>query len=296
MKKTIFLTLSLMGMASASPIINDDGSVQIKGDTYAYLWTGNGANSNFTNADNWKYLPTPQTSGEMSGPTQSYYPNGVNDAFIGYDYNAVTGTFTKNDSAITVSDWKSTYGGNLFLGDNASFAFDGYQKDMSAATTIHMGAHSNFRITGGDAGIKSNITFDLGNIGSYTGSIACEASRLWLNASSGLTFSGSYTMDAAFFQRELMSITSSQFDGGSIESIIHGADLAIAGFENENLTYAGVIADVSELQDNQYALLWKDNAVTLVARDDSFAPIPEPATATLGMLGAALFCLRRRRK
>lgn len=296
MKKTLFLMLSLAGMASASSVIQADGTVRVNGDTYAYLWTGNGDNANFTNANNWNFLPSPNTSGHLAGPMDGYYPNGVNDAFIGYDYDATTGTFTKNDSAITVTDWKSTYRGHLYLGDNAGFSFDGYQNDMDAATTIHMGAHSDFRITGGDAGIKSNITFDLGNIGSYTGTIACEAAKLWLGASSGLTFSGSYTMDAALFQRELMSITSSQFDGGSIGSIIDGADLGITGFENEDLTYAGVIADVSELQDNQYALLWKDNAVSLVARDDSFKPIPEPASATLGMLGAALFCLRRRRK
>ncbi len=281
-------------MACAAPIVNSDGSVNVDGGTYAYLWTGNGTDANFTNADNWQYLPANQTSGNLSGPTPSYYPNGANDALIGYDYNPLTGTFTKNDATITVTDWKGSYGGHLFLGDNTSFSFDGYQRDMTAAATIHLGAHSDFRITGGDAGIKSAITFDLGNIGNYTGSIACDANTLWLSDASGFSFAGSYTMDSAFFQRELMSVNTINY-GGDFTSLLDGAALHMEGYADQGLEYAGVIGDLSELQDNQYALLWKDNAITLVARDDSFSPIPEPASTTLGLLGTVLFCLYRRR-
>lgn len=293
MKKTLSLLLALTGVAAAAPIINPDGSVNVDGSTYAYLWSGEGANANFTTAENWKYLPSPNTSGSLSGSTPTYYPNGTNDAFIGYDYDSATGVFTKNQNAITVTDWKSTYAGDLFLGDNTSFSYSGYQRDMTAGSTIHLGNHSSFTITGGDAGIKAAVTFDLGSVASYTGAITVEGT-LWLDTSSRIAFTGSYTLDGAFFQKQLMTVGSINFSG-DFTTLIDGSGLDLSGFENAGLEYAGVIGDVSELQDNQYALLWQNNAVSLVARDDSFQLVPEPATAALGLLGLAALACRRRR-
>lgn len=79
------------------------------------------------------------------------------------------------------------------------------------------------------------------------------------------------------------------FGDGNV-SCFDASQMVVTDQNGEKLTYT---TDVANMQEGQFGLTYEDGFVKLVAHGGEL--IPEPATASLSLLGLAALMMRRRR-
>lgn len=262
-----------------SVVINDDGTLSVTGDNYVYLLSNQTEN-------NWKFLASGKTSGDLGSGDSNYYPASASDGcIIGYSYDSSTGIFTAgsgaNKSGLKISSSEVYLSGEL----------DVYGDFFGSDRTIYLVKDTMFNMIG-DVGFHGTTTFDFGDLTNNTSVIkkSCEK-QIW-NVT-GLTFNASYDMaSTGSTTLSYTLIDNAAFYSYTPSTSNITGNISVTGLNNETLSYIGVITDISTLHEGESALLVNGGTISLVAS----SVVPEPTTATLSLLALAGLAVRRRRK
>ncbi|WP_302014002.1 PEP-CTERM sorting domain-containing protein [uncultured Akkermansia sp.] len=227
-----------------------------------YIWSGGAGNGIYGDTNNWT----------VNGSSNGYYPQSSgDDAIIG-----------EGVGTITWSNQQAHFGatGNIQLGSGNTLLCTTYAEtgDFQVNTvTLEGNAHLVFESTNA-FGINNDFTLNFGTFsaaehGSWT---ATDTADFWTKNHT-VSFTGTLDMDSLSGTGtiELAAIKATQM-GGNLVLDLSGLNIA---------SNSQVKASVTQVTEN-------DITRVLV----NYETVPEPATATLGLLGLGALLLRRRRK
>ncbi len=227
-----------------------------------YIWSGGAGNGIYGDTNNWT----------VNGSSNGYYPQSSgDDAIIGEGVGTIIWSNQQDHFGAT---------GNIQLGSGNTLLCTTYAGvgDFKVNTvTLEGNAHLVFESTNA-LGLSNDFTLDFGTFsaaehGSWT---ATDITSFWVNHHT-VTFTGTLDMD---------SLSGS----GSIELAAIKTDQSAGPL---NLDLSGLnIASNSQVQASVTQVT--ENGITRVLVN--YETVPEPATATLGLLGLGALLLRRRRK
>ena len=248
--------------------VETDSSFYTNPNAWVYVWTGNGADTNWGTAGNWECLTS---LGASSTQAAANAPAGADPAFIGYDLSLDNGSqvLTSNTEAITVSV-PSTLSTN-------------------ATRTVYLG--SNVTLSGGD-NIFQGVTF---NFGDFSGTSTISMGDFWKQAGT-VSFAGDVTMTGDTFSYTLFSATNMYQNAGTWDA----RAVSVTDASGNKLTYT-----TDEARFGTAGYYWlEESGEASASGNSSFtltlhaAAVPEPsAFGLLAGLGAlALVASRRRRR
>ncbi len=258
MKKSLFI-LSMMAFgaaaANAAYTVVTDSEMYTNPAAWLYVWTGNGSDTNWDTDGNWNYY----TGTDDSEPTASGKPVNSDPGFIGYDFAMVDGqqVLTANDDVITVgmSAWPSLY---IYLGTNVT-------------------------LTGSNNGFNAGTNIDFAT---FSGTSTITMGAFWKRGD--VNFYGDITMEADTFEYVMFTSTDLQQDSGTW----NGAGVNVTDAKGNVLTYSETVTDEAGYY---YVEKVSENGLTSITLHATAVAVPEPATASLSLLGLAALMMRRRR-
>jgi hypothetical protein len=273
------------------------------------LFTGAGADQNFSTAGNWDTAPVTSDNIYIAANGTSASTPAVIDSGFNVDLNLAkiysTGAGTTGTAYAEVASGGTLKATAVFVGNAANQWYDGDLIVRSGGTIVARYANSGaFDIGGGDAGEVGNVTVESGasfshamlNLQAY-GTLTLEAGASSVSAfsASRFTVGGANTLDG-LLQVDLDILTAT---GSYI--LIDGSSFApIAGSLLTDMTAAGgSITDVSESSsfnvlnegDAEWSLTTANGGQDLVL---NVTAIPEPATLGLvAAFGGTIIWIRR---
>ena len=248
--------------------VETDSTFYTNPNSWVYVWTGRGADTNWGTAGNWATLRSPGASSTQAADNG---PAAADPVFIGYDLSFADGSqvLTSNNEAITVS-----VPSNFATNENR---------------TVYLG--SNVTLSGVD-NIFQGVTF---NFGDFSGASTISMGQFW-KWDFTVSFAGDVTMTGDTFSYTLFSATKMYQNAGTWDA----TDVSVTDASGNKLTYT-----TDEALFGTAGYYWLEE--TGEASDTGSSPftltlkaaaIPEPsAFGLLAGLGAlALVASRRRRR
>ncbi len=190
-------------------------------------------------------------------------------------------TFTSVDTTITstLTGGYKSYSGHIYLGDNVNLVASDWG-DYSAYT-LHLGANSQVSFDF-DYGVANGTTFDFGQM---TGGSLVTVGYAWISGKTANVL-GSLTMDS---QTSIIDLFKFNNTDGNLSCF----DLSGVQVTDANGNALTLATDYANIQEGEFGLQYNNGYVQLVANGS--LPVPEPATASLSLLGLAALMMRRRR-
>lgn len=226
-----------------------------------YVWSGAAGNGIYGDSNNWT----------VNGSPNGYYPQNSNND------NAVIG---ENAGTVTWSTSQSYFGATntVQVGSGSTLVCTTTVGDLNVNSfTLEGNSQLVFESTNA-FGLGRDFTLDFGTFsaaehGSWT---ATDITSFWVNHHT-VTFTGTLDMDSLSGSGsiELAAIKTDQ-SAGPLNLDLSGLNIA------SNSQVKASVTQVTE------------NGITRVLVN--YETVPEPATATLGLLGLEALLLRRRRK
>ncbi len=266
-------------------------AVSVPSTAWSALWVG-GESGDFgepwkdgsSGSSNW--VKTGKTANPETLTSDGYAPSTGDPTFIGYTYTP--GLFTINDDVITVNN-AGVVSEKIYLGNNVTFNMISSEVNNS---TVHLGTNTQYNLCRSGGHILKGITFVFDSFSLENTAQVTLVTDTWKQPGTAY-FEGAYTLCEAEFSYTLLSVG----DAATLYNINSGTwsaeNFKLTDSDGNTLSYQGCVESIDALSEGQSGLVVNEQGATLVAKN--FAPVPEPATASLSLLGLAALMMRRRR-